>query len=227
MSTNNPDSESASDERLHPSSRPSRRTIEFLHLPNEILAHILHFVTSGSLLRLFRISKRLSALAIHEWDTSRLPPLLPGTILAGSARCAQTSRSFGKIVLFARVLDVKTYPYTGSKAKVEFLQKMSVDSVVRGGCMVFVSQVPKRPLAPIKIPMMGQRVWLRRALLEVPASGGDCVGGEGGVVFDIKASGLTVYEPEYGLAKASVALKVWDGKPVDGFTDRHSVPFGK
>jgi hypothetical protein len=221
-------------------STSTSRTISWSLLPTEIIIHILRHCPTKTLPILFKVSKLVSTLAIQEWDR-RLPPLPTNTILYGTAR-SNTIRGgpMAKVVLFARVLGTRSLPYTGSRARIEFLVKKDVDSQVRneGSGLIFVSQVPVKPLTSFKTKM-GTKVWVRRREILDPLSYGgrrrsswedeeehEHGGGGsrsyfkgGGVVFDVKYQ-FELYG--YELAMGSVALVPWNGAPVEGFMDNWS-----
>ncbi|KAJ3328291.1 hypothetical protein HDU76_010206 [Blyttiomyces sp. JEL0837] len=169
-------------------------------LPTEILAVIVGNCTTADLTTLLFVSRILHELAKEE-HRHRAPILRPGTILCGIARVHPASGLWGKIAVFAKVVESENSrnAYTFRKAKIQFLKKEEVGSRNSAG-MTWTEEKPVKPYQVVKTDI-GRTVGVRRKM------------DESGVIFDVKQSGLKIYTIPLSISK--IPLVVWSGQPIE------------
>ncbi|KAJ3109435.1 hypothetical protein HDU97_006680 [Phlyctochytrium planicorne] len=174
------------------------------HLPLEIIAHIIGFVPSHHLRKLFLVSRAFFGIAIEEWN-GRLPPLHVKQVLHSTAiyHSSSTSKGWGKVNVFARVLKLGARAYSTQLAQVEFLAKITTSKETRSGGLASIKELPD--IRHAVATSMGRKVWLYRPM-------------EGGVKFKIQQNGFLIHnEP---VARSQLHLREWNGEEQEVFLAR-------
>ncbi|KAJ3219387.1 hypothetical protein HDU67_001606 [Dinochytrium kinnereticum] len=169
-------------------------------LPLEVLMRVIAFCKTKHLRTLLLVSRSFFSMAAAEWN-SRLPKLLPNTVLHGTAlyHSLGGSQNWGKVNVFARVLKLGAKTYSTAMAQIEFLGKHITSKELRSGGLGAIREIPDTGKLGIKTDL-GRRIWVFRSM-------------DGGVTFRVQTSGFLIYnEP---VTRSKLHLKVWSGEEME------------